>query len=581
MWGSLCDAGKSELNASVVVVGSGAAGQSVAKRLARHGVDVLILEAGPASEVHRKSQALLQAAMPAIHGQYPDFGGHLLMNLGGSIGKPQMPLSADGSIPATGIRIAKLQDSDFSSWPIERGDLDPYYDLVSDWFGVDWNAHDTPTFDDARLQAAPFHVVSRAEFSNPSKEHLGNIRVLLDAPVARLELGKAGKITAAVVALHNGETRRVQADQFVLAMNTMPATQLLMNSKVANSSGVLGRYLMDHPLVTFGFIEPSQQLPRALLEALTPQPTADGLYWPKFIPDQDAVSSGDLVNLAMTLVPLDWTVRRNLARHAMLKPVVVGARSGARHSLERLAKTAKARDFSSTTRKDILKDVAQTASGIDELLHVKFRPKGPRFNTENGWWKDELTAGLPKTFEMIAMVEQRANYDNRVLPSCERNELGWPKLRVDWRYSREDQEAVDVAATPIMDALVDSGFGAMTRLPAHRHTENYSCHHASGTIRMSADPKDGVVDANLRTHDHPNLYVVGASVFPSVGFANPTFSVMALGARLGDHLANSSTGRVKTPVRTTRPIPERPLNRPRTSPTRAGRQGAVANTPQE
>lgn len=552
MWKSILDAEDSELSAPVVVIGSGAAGQSVARRLSAQGVDVLMLEAGPASEVHRNSQALLQAAMPAVHGQYPDYGGHLLMNLGGSIGKPQMPLSADGSVQATGIRVTRLEDADMADWPISRSHLDPYYDLVSSWFDIRWDEYANPTFTDPRLRSAPFHVVSREQFSNPTTEHLGKVRVLLDAPVAHLARNSSGTITEAVVLFKDQPARRIKGDNFVLAMNTMPATQLLMNSGAANSSGALGHYLMDHPLITFGYIEPDKALPRDLLDSLTPQPTPTGLFWPKLAPTEQALAN-NAVNLALTLVPLDWTVKRNMARHAMLKPVVVGSRSGARHSLQRVATDVKGRKFSTSTAKDL----ARTASGIDELLHIKFRPKGPRFNLENGWWQDELSAGLPKTFEITAMAEQRPHYDNHVVTTEERNELGWRKLRANWQYSQDDKDAVEQSAAPIIDALEDGGFGRFTRLPAKKHTENYSCHHASGTIRMSQDPTQGVVDANLACHDHPNLHVVGASVFPSIGFANPTLTVMALGARLADHLA----GDVLLDLTSDAPVAERASGR--------------------
>ena len=539
MWGTIAAAADSELRATVVVIGSGAAGQSVAKRLSANGVDVLIVEAGPATELHRKSQPLLQAAMPAVHGQYPDFGAHMLMNLGGSIGKPQLSLSSDDSVPATGIRLAKLEDADLADWPISRTDLDPYYDVVSTWFGVDWEGHRTPEFGDPRLHAAPFHVASRELFSNPTSDHLGEVRVVLEAPVARLEHAPNGRITAAVVRLRNGMIRRVRGDSFVLAMNTMPATQLLLASRAAMGSGTLGHYLMDHPLVTFGFIEPSESLPQAMLDQLTPQPTPTGLFWPKLITDQAAVRAGDAVNVALSLVPLDWGVKRNLTRHAALKPVVVGARSGARQSLGRLTHGVRNRRFSTS----MIRDVAQTARGIDELLHIKLRPSGPRFSLENGWWQREVDDQLPRTFEIAGMVEQRPKYANRVELSDERNSLSWRKLRASWQYDQADKDAVDAAATPIMDALEDAGFGRLTRIPANRHTENYSCHHASGTIRMSSSGATGVVDQNLQAHEHPNLFVVGKSVFPSIGFANPTLTVMALGVRLGDYLASDEHAR--------------------------------------
>lgn len=529
-WMNATGATSRDLRADVVVVGSGPSGQSVARRLAAAGVDVLMVEAGPATEVHRKSQEVLQAAMPAVHGQYPDFGTHLLMNLGGSIGKPQMPMSTDGSQPAEGIRVAKLTDADLERWPISRSDLDPFYDVVSDWFGLDWQRLMLPAFDDPRLRVALFHVVSRRRFSHPTPEHLAGVRVLIEAPVSKLHVDAGGRIAAASISTRSGLELKLQADQFVLAMNTMPATQLLLHSEAANSSGMLGHHLMDHPLVTLGFIEPAADLPREILDPLTPEPIETGLWWPKLVPDQDEVAAGSVANLAMTLVPLDWSVRRNLFRHRVLKPVVVGARTGSKHSLERVVSDVRSMSISKTT----VQDTVNTVRGIDELLHIKFRPTGPRFNTENGWWKDTLKGSLPKTFELLAMAEQRGHFDNHVFLSDERNSLGWRKLRVNWTYSEDDKNAVDRGAAPIIDALDDAGFGRITRLGAVRHTENYSCHHASGTLRMATDPSEGVVDPTCRTHDHDNLYVAGMSVFPSVGFANPTLTSMALGVRIAD-----------------------------------------------
>ena len=57
-----------------------------------------------------------------------------------------------------------------------------------------------------------------------------------------------------------------------------------------------------------------------------------------------------------------------------------------------------------------------------------------------------------------------------------------------------------------------------------------------GTTRMSSSPRDGVVDADARTHDVPNLYIAGGSVFPTVGFANPTLTILALSLRLAEEL---------------------------------------------
>ena len=48
---------------------------------------------------------------------------------------------------------------------------------------------------------------------------------------------------------------------------------------------------------------------------------------------------------------------------------------------------------------------------------------------------------------------------------------------------------------------------------------------------MGADPKTSVVDGNLRSHDHANLFVLGSSVFPTSATANPTLTIAALTIR--------------------------------------------------
>lgn len=43
-------------------------------------------------------------------------------------------------------------------------------------------------------------------------------------------------------------------------------------------------------------------------------------------------------------------------------------------------------------------------------------------------------------------------------------------------------------------------------------------------------------DAQCRTHDHKNLFVISSSVFPTGGAANPTLTIAALALRAGDEI---------------------------------------------
>jgi choline dehydrogenase-like flavoprotein len=66
--------------------------------------------------------------------------------------------------------------------------------------------------------------------------------------------------------------------------------------------------------------------------------------------------------------------------------------------------------------------------------------------------------------------------------------------------------------------------------------------HHIGTTRMASAPTLGVVDANLKVHSMDNFYVAGASVFPSAGISNPTFTIIMLSIRLADHVRKVLVG---------------------------------------
>jgi len=61
--------------------------------------------------------------------------------------------------------------------------------------------------------------------------------------------------------------------------------------------------------------------------------------------------------------------------------------------------------------------------------------------------------------------------------------------------------------------------------------------HVFGTARMGADASNSVVDATCRSHDHPNLLICDASVFPSTGGGEaPALTIMALATRAAEYV---------------------------------------------
>jgi choline dehydrogenase-like flavoprotein len=66
------------------------------------------------------------------------------------------------------------------------------------------------------------------------------------------------------------------------------------------------------------------------------------------------------------------------------------------------------------------------------------------------------------------------------------------------------------------------------------------CHNI-GVARMSADPKDGVLNRWGQAHDIDNLFISDGSAFSTSAAANPTLTIVALAIRQADHIAERMT----------------------------------------
>jgi choline dehydrogenase-like flavoprotein len=142
-------------------------------------------------------------------------------------------------------------------------------------------------------------------------------------------------------------------------------------------------------------------------------------------------------------------------------------------------------------------------------------------------------------------AEQQPSPASRVTLTEERDELGLPRLLVDWRYTAYDITTVREAVRLFAKDIARSGIGTFDYDPATIELEMarygaYGGHHL-GTARMGSNPRTSVVDADCRVHGLQNLYVAGSAVFPTSSQANPTLTVVALAVRLAAHLRSSVT----------------------------------------
>lgn len=121
------------------------------------------------------------------------------------------------------------------------------------------------------------------------------------------------------------------------------------------------------------------------------------------------------------------------------------------------------------------------------------------------------------------------------LDASRRNRYGDPLPTIAHRLdtatmSREEQTQAHIQR--LFEALARNRNGRIVS----RQFGDY-LDHPTGGCRMGADPSDSVTDSHGRTHDHDNLFVVGAPTLPTGGCANGTLTFSALTIRSAEHIA--------------------------------------------
>jgi choline dehydrogenase-like flavoprotein len=155
------------------------------------------------------------------------------------------------------------------------------------------------------------------------------------------------------------------------------------------------------------------------------------------------------------------------------------------------------------------------------------------------------SSGPGLLWQFNARLEQVPNPDSRITLSRERRDsLGLPQLDVHWELTKFDKKSLLSGELTLAREFGRKSLGRV-RVPDWMMRDDdqwpgsddmYAGPHAMGATRMSDNPRRGVVDADCKVHGIDNLFVVGSSVFATAGTSNPTLTVVALAARLADHL---------------------------------------------
>jgi choline dehydrogenase-like flavoprotein len=156
---------------------------------------------------------------------------------------------------------------------------------------------------------------------------------------------------------------------------------------------------------------------------------------------------------------------------------------------------------------------------------------------------------ISRQFRIAFPIEQNPDPNNRVTLSSVKDALNLPRPRIS--YDISDYTKQGIVAAFRMKELMFRKLGAIdfTKVaesdpgkfndPKVAQDLTYGgAGHVMGTYRMGDDPTTSVVDSSQRSHDHPNLYLVGSGTFPTVGTANPTLTLSALALRTAERIVD-------------------------------------------
>lgn len=516
-----------ELQTEICIVGAGAAGISMARRLLALGHHVTILESGGLD-------------------YEPDTAD---LNAGENVGEPYYALDHarlrffGGTTAIWGGRIAPLDPIDFkprpwvphSGWPVSYDALLPYYEQALPLFGMGARlpgAEDLqaigvklPEFAATRLESKLWAFDSRFNrFTFKSCADLENhprCVIVTHATVTEVITGpEARKVEYLRVESRVGRSLKVRAGAFVLSAGGIENPRILLASRstmpmgLGNARDLVGRFFMEHPHARGGRILVTRSWD--LLNAFGRSHMIDGDRVAALIAASEAQQAeARMLNTSVTVVP----------RQAAGETQFWGMRAYNR----------------------VKHDMAPTRSGRALWMHTKRAVTYVQRKVDplRPWLLHRMGA---VDLALLIRAEQAPNPDSRITLSQDRDATGMPRVQLDWRMTDLDIHSARSLVETLGQEFSRLGLGrvepaAWLSSPRRRWEADalisahpFGGYHHMGTTRMASDPERGVTDGSGRVFGIDNLYIAGSSLFPTSGWANPTLTIVALALRTADHI---------------------------------------------
>jgi choline dehydrogenase-like flavoprotein len=513
----------SVIETPICIVGSGPAGLTLAWELEAKGQSVCIVESGDYA-VEAQIQSLANADQIGLGLLEPHIS-RMRVYGGASVrwGGICRPLDSDD--------FAERPWIDKSGWPFKLSDLADAYGRAAAHLGIADKPWDPQTWvspmdgllpdvsgDDSFTPANQFRTPHRdiGGLFKPWADQSADTQIFLHGNLKKLETNEtASRVERLEIGRLDGSSFFVSPGKTILATGGIENARLLLMTNNVKSAGlgnehdVLGRYLMSHP-----------QLAAAWLIAEDADASFGESHSRFEIESQRVLLSAAAAELHQVarfsayIMPMRSLHQHPLNRSAAFKDLsaLLGLNPRAPIGASKMALLAK------------------VLRATPEVIVEIGRKIGDRLLRHN-------------SVCVLAENEQVPNPDSRITLSDECDALGMQKARIDWRLLNIDKRTMRRGVELLDEKIRRRGAGKLTFHPwlldddVSTFPGEEWAHHL-GATRMADDPTQGVVDVNCRVHGVENLFVVGASVFPTAGIAPPTLTIMALAVRLADHLAD-------------------------------------------
>jgi choline dehydrogenase-like flavoprotein len=433
---------------------------------------------------------------------------------------------------------ARSTDGMGDDWPITYEELAPYYDKVESYIGVFGSKENIPNSPDGVFQPPPrprctetivkkacdsLHItcipsrlailtqplngraachycaqcgrgcMSASNFSSsqvmiPVAKATGRFTMIANAMAREIVVGESGKAEA--VSYIDKATRtehRVYAKAVVVAASACESARMLLNSRssgfpdgLANSSGVVGRYLTD-----------------SVGSSLTG-------YFPQL--EKMPAHNHDGVGGAHMYMPW-WRFGK---KNDFLRGYHIEFGGG--------------RGMPGAGEFD---GVCADHEGYGVSLKQKCRSSYGTF------------IGFSGRGEMIPNEKTYCELDPNVV-----DQWGIPVLRFHWQWGENEMKMAEDMQATFRSIIETGGgtvhVGHRRGALSAEISEGGAIIHELGTVRMGTDPKTSALNKNCQAHDVKNVFVADAAPFVTNPDKNPTLTIMALSWRTSEYLLDQA-----------------------------------------